>query len=382
MLLIAASGRARSRSTSAAARGAARARARPARRPIRELRATCGLYLQPPCARPRPTTPPARPTAARDARRAPSRLDLDRPGPARRRAGSTSNWATSRGPSSGSARRRPPCPSPTDSPMWSILQRAELEHELGTRRRRARAWPRRCARASRGGLIAAAGAPPGRAYPGSDPDREPIAAERLAEADLRLAEGDARGAQAEALVVLAARPTRETRDHALWIQARAAWSLGMREAAEALCLALATGDSGALQRPRAGAGRALALERRRRPRRAPALPRAGAPLPRQPRGAGSALRHRAHPPGGRRLRRSAAGLRRARRALSRHVVAPPTRAGARDGCATSSGDHAGAADRFRRLAPASDARHAHRRRVLGGARARERLATPRTHAPS
>jgi peptidoglycan lytic transglycosylase len=76
------------------------------------------------------------------------------------------------------------------------------------------------------------------------PDREPTPTERLAEADLRLAEGDPRGAQAEALVVLAAAPTREARDHALWIQARAAWALGMHVAAEALCLALATGDDG------------------------------------------------------------------------------------------------------------------------------------------
>src|SRR5262249_13368624 len=63
------------------------------------------------------------------------------------------------------------------------------------------------------------------------PDRAPTPTERLAEADLRLTEGDARGAQAEALVVLAAAPTREARDHALWIQARAAWALGLREAA-------------------------------------------------------------------------------------------------------------------------------------------------------
>jgi soluble lytic murein transglycosylase len=77
------------------------------------------------------------------------------------------------------------------------------------------------------------------------PDREPTAAERVAEADLRLAEGDARGAQSAALPVLAASPSRELRDHALWVQARAAWALGMREAAEALCLALATGEPGA-----------------------------------------------------------------------------------------------------------------------------------------
>jgi soluble lytic murein transglycosylase len=77
------------------------------------------------------------------------------------------------------------------------------------------------------------------------PGRERGAGERLAEADLRLVEGDALGAQAEALAVLTAAPTREARDHALWAQARAAWSLGMHEAAEALCLALATGDVGA-----------------------------------------------------------------------------------------------------------------------------------------
>src|SRR4029434_7618992 len=41
-----------------------------------------------------------------------------------------------------------------------------------------------------------------------------------------------------------AAPSREARDHALWIQARAAWALGMHVAAEALCLALATGDDG------------------------------------------------------------------------------------------------------------------------------------------
>src|SRR4030095_12497381 len=77
------------------------------------------------------------------------------------------------------------------------------------------------------------------------PDREPSLAERLAEADLRLSEDDARGAQAETLAVLSASPTREARDHALWIQARAAWALGTPAAAEALCLALATGDPGA-----------------------------------------------------------------------------------------------------------------------------------------
>jgi peptidoglycan lytic transglycosylase len=76
------------------------------------------------------------------------------------------------------------------------------------------------------------------------PDREPSLAERLAEADLRLSEADAQGAQAETLAVLAAGPTREARDHALWIQARAAWALGTPAAAEALCLALATGDPG------------------------------------------------------------------------------------------------------------------------------------------
>lgn len=77
------------------------------------------------------------------------------------------------------------------------------------------------------------------------PDREPATeVERLAEADLRLAEGDASGAQAEALEVLATATSRDARDHALWIQARATWSMGMREAAEALCLALATSDPG------------------------------------------------------------------------------------------------------------------------------------------
>ncbi len=69
--------------------------------------------------------------------------------------------------------------------------------------------------------------------------------ERLDEGDLRLAEGDARGAQREALVVLASGPGREARDRALWIQARAERALGHPEAAEALCLALATSDLGA-----------------------------------------------------------------------------------------------------------------------------------------
>lgn len=77
------------------------------------------------------------------------------------------------------------------------------------------------------------------------PEREPSPGERLAEADLRLAEGDAHGAQAEALLVLSAPPSREDRDHALWIHARAARALGSREAAEALCLALATGETSA-----------------------------------------------------------------------------------------------------------------------------------------
>jgi soluble lytic murein transglycosylase len=76
------------------------------------------------------------------------------------------------------------------------------------------------------------------------PDEEPSPTERLAEAELRLAEGDAQGAQREALVVLGGPPTREARDHALWIQARAARDLGTREAAEALCLALATSEPG------------------------------------------------------------------------------------------------------------------------------------------
>ncbi len=76
------------------------------------------------------------------------------------------------------------------------------------------------------------------------PDEEPGPTERLAEAELRLAEGDAQGAQREALVVLGAAPTREARDHALWIQARAARDLGTREAAEGLCLALATSEPG------------------------------------------------------------------------------------------------------------------------------------------
>ncbi len=77
------------------------------------------------------------------------------------------------------------------------------------------------------------------------PDREPTPTERLAEAELRLTEGDARGAQAETLIVLSGSPGREARDHALWVQARAARALGMPVAAEALCLALATGEPGA-----------------------------------------------------------------------------------------------------------------------------------------
>jgi peptidoglycan lytic transglycosylase len=76
------------------------------------------------------------------------------------------------------------------------------------------------------------------------PDEEPSPTERLAEAELRLTEGDAQGAQREALAVLGSAPTREARDHALWIQARAARELGTREAAEGLCLALATSEPG------------------------------------------------------------------------------------------------------------------------------------------
>jgi soluble lytic murein transglycosylase len=67
---------------------------------------------------------------------------------------------------------------------------------------------------------------------------------RLDEADLRLGEGDARGAQRDALSVLDSEPSRETRDRAIWIQARAERALGHQEAAEALCLALATSDIG------------------------------------------------------------------------------------------------------------------------------------------
>src|SRR5262249_29844908 len=58
------------------------------------------------------------------------------------------------------------------------------------------------------------------------PDEEPSPTERLAEAELRLTEGDAHGAQREALAVLGSAPTRDARDHALWIQARAAHELG------------------------------------------------------------------------------------------------------------------------------------------------------------
>ena len=124
----------------------------------------------------------------------------------------------------------------------AILQRAELEHESG-RDDTALARAARLRDDKPRGLIAA------RARRLVErirqrPGRQPSATERLAEADLRLAEGDARGAQAEALAVLADATSRELRDHALWTQARAAWQLGMREAAEALCLALATGDSG------------------------------------------------------------------------------------------------------------------------------------------
>jgi soluble lytic murein transglycosylase len=76
------------------------------------------------------------------------------------------------------------------------------------------------------------------------PDEEPSPTERLAEAELRLTEGDAQGAQREALAVLGSAPARDARDHALWIQARAAHELGTREAAEGLCLALATSEPG------------------------------------------------------------------------------------------------------------------------------------------
>src|SRR5262249_56614767 len=76
---------------------------------------------------------------------------------------------------------------------------------------------------------------------GEQPDPEA----RLDEADLRLGEGDARGAQRDALSVLDSEPSRETRDRAIWIQARAERTLGHPEAAEALCLALASSDIGA-----------------------------------------------------------------------------------------------------------------------------------------
>src|SRR5262249_58602745 len=76
---------------------------------------------------------------------------------------------------------------------------------------------------------------------GEQPDPEA----RLDEADLRLGEGDARGAQRDALSVLDSEPSRETRDRAIWIQARAERALGHPEAAEALCLTLATSDVGA-----------------------------------------------------------------------------------------------------------------------------------------
>ena len=148
------------------------------------------------------------------------------------------------------------------------------------------------------------------------PDEEPGPTERLAEAELRLAEGDAQGAQREALVVLGAAPTREARDHALWIQARAARDLGTREAAEGLCLALATSEPGPYS------ARALAEVARWRwnedddAGRAASLPRPGAALPGKPRGARGALRHRTHPAGERLLRRRVQVLHRVRRALS------------------------------------------------------------------
>jgi soluble lytic murein transglycosylase len=75
---------------------------------------------------------------------------------------------------------------------------------------------------------------------GEQPDPEA----RLDEAELRLGEGDARGAQRDALAVLDSVPARETRDRAIWIQARAERALGHHEAAEALCLALASSDIG------------------------------------------------------------------------------------------------------------------------------------------
>ena len=180
------------------------------------------------------------------------------------------------------------------------LQRAEVPTSSATTTRPWR-WPTICAIRSRAGwsmrrvrrlaerIRQSAGA---RAEPGRS-----VSPRR----DLRLAEGDAQGAQREALV--GARlpgPTREARDHALWIQARAERALGHAGSGRGALPGARHQRHRSLQRASARPGRTLALERGRRRRRAAALPRAGAALPRQPRGAGGALRHRTHPAGSRR----------------------------------------------------------------------------------
>ena len=258
----------------------------------------------------------------------------------------------------------------------AILQRAELEHEMG---RDAAALARAAALRERKprGLIAARArrlAERIRRRPG----REPTPTERLAEADLRLAEGDARGAQAEALAVLAAATTRDTRDHALWIQARAAWSLGMREAAEALCLALATGDAGGYSaRALAQAGRwrwnadddanALRLYRELA-RRFP-----------NSREAPEALYAIA------RIHQEAGAYDEALQAYDALAERYPGTSSATDARWRAgwvrylSGDHAGAADSFRRLAPAA-ARDLRVAAEYWEARALERLGAPDARA--
>ena len=182
--------------------------------------------------------------------------------------------------------------------------------------------------------------------------------------------------------MLADPPTRDARDHALWIQARAAWSLGTREAAEALCLALVTSEPspyGAralaeVARWRwnddddAGALRLFRDVARRFPgtREAPEALYAIGPHP-----AGVPARYDE-------AFRSYTAL------AERYPTSKRTAAEARwraGWVRYLAGDYAGAAESFARLAAGERARDPRRRRVLGGACARAGRAPP-TPRPS
>ena len=212
---------------------------------------------------------PARATLARALARArsrtiwagPARLDVGR---VRRRTGDLDRRARL-------ARRRGATPCPRASATADVvdLQRAEIAHELGDdddalelSRPTARGQAPRPGRAPRRAGWSSAS--------GQRPDARARPAERLAEAELRLAEGDAQGAQTRgAGRSWRPRPRREARDHALWIQARAAREPRHARSGGRPCAWRSPPATPGRYSARAlGAGRTLALERGRRRRRA------------------------------------------------------------------------------------------------------------------